>query len=169
MVCIMAVCSWITVPGIVPFTLQTFAVFCSLLLLGGKDGLITVAVYILLGGIGAPVFSGFGGGIGQILGPTGGYITGFLLMALLFLAFEPRIRKNKTMEIPVLMAGLILCYTSGTLWFYSVMKMRGNAYSLGAVFTVCVMPYVIPDIGKLFLARWVSGRIKKEINNIKQN
>jgi biotin transport system substrate-specific component len=78
------ICSWLTVPFAVPFTMQTFAVYCALLLLGGRRGLLAVLLYILLGAFGLPVFSGFRGGIGALLGPTGGYILGFLLCALLF-------------------------------------------------------------------------------------
>ena len=74
---IIAVCSWISIPTVVPFTLQTFAVFSVLGLLGGKRGTISVLIYILLGAVGVPVFAGFSGGFGVILGPTGGYIIGF--------------------------------------------------------------------------------------------
>jgi len=161
MVCIMAVCSWITIPSAVPFTMQTFAVFCAVLFLDGKDGLITVAVYILLGCIGAPVFAGFKGGVGVILGPTGGYILGFLFTALTYLAADPVIRRYKKAEIPVMIVGLFLCYGIGTLWFYTVMGMRGNAYSFWTVLTVCVLPYIVPDLAKMFLAKWVCRKIKK--------
>ena len=78
---IIAVCSWISIPTVVPFTLQTFAVFSVLGLLGGKRGTISVLIYILLGAVGVPVFAGFSGGFGVILGPTGGYIVGFLLVS----------------------------------------------------------------------------------------
>ncbi len=75
---IMAVCSWISIPAPVPFTLQTMAVFLAVGLLGGKRGTIAVAIYILLGAVGLPVFAGFSGGLGTLLGLTGGYIFGFL-------------------------------------------------------------------------------------------
>ena len=75
---IMAVCSWISVPYVVPFTLQTFAVFLAVGVLGGKRGTLAVLIYILLGCVGLPVFAGFSGGIGVVLGCTGSYIAGFL-------------------------------------------------------------------------------------------
>ena len=84
MAVLLAVCSWISVPAPVPFTLQTFGVFCALGLLGGRRGSTAVLLYILLGAVGLPVFSGFQGGLGKLLGPTGGYILGFLLSALLY-------------------------------------------------------------------------------------
>ena len=75
---LIAICSWISIPTAVPFTLQTFAVFFVLLSLGGERGTLATLVYVLLGAVGVPVFAGFSGGIGILLGSTGGYIIGFL-------------------------------------------------------------------------------------------
>ena len=80
---LIAVCSWISIPAAVPFTLQTFAVFFVLSLLGGKLGTLSILVYILLGAAGIPVFAGFSAGLGVLLGSTGGYIAGFLILGLL--------------------------------------------------------------------------------------
>ena len=79
---LMAICSWISIPTTVPFTLQTMGVFTAVGLLGGKRGTTAVLVYILMGAIGLPVFSGFTGGMGILFGSTGGYIIGFLASAL---------------------------------------------------------------------------------------
>ena len=79
---LLTVCAWISVPLPVPFTLQTFAIFAALGILGGRRGTWAVAVYLLLGAVGLPVFSGFRGGLGALLGTTGGYILGFLALAL---------------------------------------------------------------------------------------
>ena len=83
-VAIIAVCSWISIPTpiLVPFTLQTFAVFVTAGLLGTKRGTTAVVVYMLLGIIGVPVFSQFRSGLGILLGNTGGYLIGFLFTAL---------------------------------------------------------------------------------------
>ena len=80
---LIAVCSWISIPTAVPFTLQTFAVFLTLGLLGGRLGTLAVTVYLLLGAVGLPVFAGFHGGLGAFLGATGGYLVGFLLLAFI--------------------------------------------------------------------------------------
>ena len=85
---IMAICSWISIPAAVPFTLQTFGVFIAVGILGGKRGTLSVLVFILLGAIGVPVFAGFSGGIGVLAGTTGGYIIGFLFSALVMWAME---------------------------------------------------------------------------------
>lgn len=79
---LMAICAWISIPTAVPFTLQTFAVFLVTGLLGLKCGTLSVLVYLLLGAVGLPVFTGFKGGIGALLGTTGGYLVGFVFIAL---------------------------------------------------------------------------------------
>ena len=85
MAVVLALCSWISVPSVVPFTMQTFAVFCALLLLGGRRGFFAVLLYILLAAVGLPVLSGFRGGIGALLGPTGGY-AGYTVLSKLVLS-----------------------------------------------------------------------------------
>ena len=77
MAVLISVCSWISIQTVVPFTMQTFAVFCALELLGGTRGTMAVAVYLLLGAVGVPVFAGFTGGVGILFGTTGGYLLGF--------------------------------------------------------------------------------------------
>lgn len=91
---VIAICSWISIPTVVPFTLQTFAVFLAVAVLGGKRGTLAVIVYVLLGAVGLPVFSGFKGGIGVLLNTTGGYIIGFVFSALVMWAFENPLGKR---------------------------------------------------------------------------
>ena len=91
---VMAVCSWISIPMTVPFTLQTFGVFMAVGVLGGKRGTLAVLVYILLGVVGVPVFAGFSGGIGVLLNTTGGYIVGFLFSALVMWGIEKVLGKK---------------------------------------------------------------------------
>ena len=116
MTALMAVCAWITVPMTVPFTMQTFGVFMALLVLGGAKGTTAIALYILLGMAGVPVFSGFNGGIGVLAGPTGGYIVGFLFTGILYWVLQ-KFCKNRKGKAGVLAAGLCLCYAFGTVWF----------------------------------------------------
>ena len=77
---LLAVCAWIAVPTAIPFTLQTFGVCLVAALLGLRGGLWTVAVYLLLGAVGAPVFSGFRGGFGALLGATGAFGTAWFVL-----------------------------------------------------------------------------------------
>ena len=158
MAVVIALCSWLSVPSPVPFTMQTFAVFCALLLLGGKRGFFAVGLYILLGAFGLPVFSGFRGGLGALLGPTGGYILGFALTALLYWLLE-----KKLPPLVPLVGGLLLCYLFGTLWFVYVYSAGGKEIGFGAALGMCVLPYLIPDAIKLLLAFVLARRVKKAV------
>ncbi len=169
MAALICVCSWITIPSVVPFTMQTFAVFCALLLLGGKDGLYAVILYLMMGAVGLPVFSGFAGGAGYMLGPTGGYMLGFVLTCLLFWLCEPlwksfpEKKALRRLRIPVLAVGLLLCYLAGTFWFITVMSARGTDYDFMAALGVCVVPYLLPDAAKLLLAGFLCDRVNKRL------
>ena len=81
---LIAICSWISIPMTVPFTLQTFGVFMAVGVLGGKRGSLAVLVYILLGVIGVPVFAGFSGGLGILLNNTGGYAMGTIWFMVVY-------------------------------------------------------------------------------------
>ena len=114
------------------FTMQTYAVFTALLLLGGRRGSIAVAVYIALGAVGLPVFSGFAGGIGKLMGPSGGYIFGFMLTALCYWLCERVLGKKLWVRIVSLVVGLALCYAFGTVWFVKVYSAAKPTLCLGA-------------------------------------
>ena len=147
----MALCAWIGIPlGHTVFTMQTFGVLLALGVLGGKQGTISILCYLLLGAAGLPVFSGFRGGIGAILGPTGGYLWGFLATGLVFWLLE------KWSRPAAMIAGLVICYTCGTVWY---MTYTGGA--LAAVLAQTVLPYLIPDAVKLVLALRLTKRLKK--------
>ena len=160
---LMAVCSWISIPAAVPFTLQTFGVFIAVGVLGGKRGSLAVLIYILLGVIGIPVFAGFSGGIGAILGTTGGYILGFLFSALVMWAFETLLGKKPVIQIISMIAGLVVCYAFGTVWFMVVYARQTGAVGLGTVLGWCVIPFIIPDVIKVVLAFGLSRKLRKYV------
>lgn len=157
---LIAVCAWISIPLTVPFTLQTFGVFFVLSALGGKRGTCSILVYILLGAVGIPVFAGFASGIGVLLGNTGGYILGFLLSGLLYTGITGLFGNKLLPEIIALLLGLVLCYAFGTAWFMFVYTRANGAVGLGTVLSWCVLPFVLPDLIKLALARTIAGRIR---------
>ncbi len=164
-IALITVCSWITIPMTVPFTLQTFAVFAVLLILGGKKGTIATLVYILMGAIGIPVFSGFKGGIGAILGNTGGYIIGFIFIGLIYMGLTKLFGKKLYVEIAALVLGLIVCYGFGTAWFmYAYMKNTGSV-GLMTVLSWCVFPFIIPDLLKMAVAFIISKRVRPYISD----
>lgn len=130
---LIAVCSWISIPAAVPFTLQTFGVFMAVEVLGGKRGTMAVLVYILMGAVGIPVFAGFQGGIGVIFNTTGGYIVGFLCSALIMWAAESLFGKKPLVRLLSMAAGLIACYVLGTIWFMVVYGRTTGAVGLMTV------------------------------------
>ncbi len=160
MAAVICVCAFVTIPVTVPFTLQTFGVFLALASLGAAKGTASVALYVLIGAVGVPVFSGFRGGIAVITGPTGGYITGFFLICLACFIAE-KLKAKKAGLITALAIGLILCYALGTLWFYRVSAPGGGEAGFAHILAVCVLPFIIPDALKLALAVFVAGKIKK--------
>ena len=159
--CLMAICSWISIPGQIPFTLQTMGVFLAIGLLGGKRGTLALLVYILMGAVGLPVFSGFTGGIGRLLGMTGGYIVGFLASALVMWAMEALLGKKKWVLAVSMVVGLLVCYAFGTAWFIVVYTGSKGAITLGAVLGMCVIPYLIPDAVKIAVALVLTGILKR--------
>lgn len=164
MAVILCVCSWLTIPFTVPFTMQTFAVYCALLLLGGRRGLLAIGLYILLGLVGLPVFSGFRGGPGHLLGLTGGYIIGFLFTGLGYLLMESKLRGLGFLPRVVLLAlDLLPCYLVGTLWFTAVSRLHGSEIGFFSALGLCVVPYILPDLVKVVLAERICARVGKHL------
>ena len=163
---LMAVCSWISIPApapLAPFTLQTFAVFLVLLLLGGRRGFFTVLTYVLLGAAGLPVFAQFMGGVGVLLGTTGGYIIGFLFTAALYWALERVTAGSSARKIAALVLGLAVCYAFGTAWFMAVYARQAGAVGLATALGWCVLPFILPDLVKLALAWGLAATLKRHV------
>lgn len=158
---IIAICSWISIPAAVPFTLQTMGVFTAVGILGGKRGTLAVLAYMLLGAVGIPVFSGFSGGIGVIFGATGGYIIGFLFSALLMWGAEKLFGNSKIILALSMVTGLFVCYAIGTVWFMLVYARNSGAVGLGTVLSWCVIPFIIPDLLKIALSLLLTNRLKR--------
>ena len=157
---VISICSWLTIPAAVPFTLQTFAVFCSMFILGGKRSLISATLYLMLGAIGIPVFSGMRGGIGVLLGGTGGYIFGFFFCTLAYLIITEIFGSGKITRLFAAVSGICVCYFFGTVYFVILHMNKENPISFGTALLTCVVPYVGWDIIKLVTAFIVSERIR---------
>ena len=163
---IIAVCAQISIPmpAGIPFTFQTFAVPLAGIILGAKRGMLSSTVYVLIGLIGLPVFSGFKGGIGVLFSSTGGFILSFPLMALCVGIFSEisssKKIKNKFFKIILIIIGLIsgagINYLFGILMF-SIL----TSGSLQSAFTACVMPFIPVDIIKFILAGGIGLSAKK--------
>ena len=155
----MAVCAFVSIPmpwG-VPVTLQTFAVFAAVGILGWKRGVLSLLLYLAIGALGAPVFSGFRGGFGVLLGPTGGYLWGFIPALLLCGLLMPLFGKRFFGLLACMGAGLLVCYTAGTIWFVCFSQ---SPTTFGGALLGCVVPFIAPDAAKLALAAFLSLRCR---------
>lgn len=149
---LIAICAWITIPAAIPFTLQTFGVFLTVGLLGWKRGTLAVIIYILLGIVGMPVFHGFSAGIGILIGPTGGYIVGFVFMSLLMGCIIEQFGTKTPIMFLAMICGLILLYAFGTAWFMVVYTHNNGTIGLATALAWCVIPFIIPDLVKMAVA-----------------
>ena len=170
MAAVCAVCSWISVPlpfTPVPINLGTLAVFLAGGILGRRYGSISVIVFVLLGAAGLPVFHGFTGGIGIITGPTGGYITGYIVAAFLTgivtdtyfkshagdagCVTEENADKSRAAAYIALalsmVLGLAACYALGTAWFMYISKT-----DFKAALIMCIVPFLPGDAVKITAA-----------------
>lgn len=171
----------------VPISLATFAIYLTVIILGWEDGTISVLVYVLLGFAGAPVFTGFTGGAGKVLGPTGGYIIGYIFLALIEGVFVDGARRarpykeglrtrsplrdgNRPHEEAVgasytsatillgMLLGTIVLYIFGTIWL-----MRQAGLTLVAAFSAGVLPFIVGDIVKMIVALFAGTKIRNAL------
>ena len=162
---LLAICSWISfpLPSRISVTLQTFGVFLSVGVLGGRRGTLAVTAYLLLGLAGAPVLADFSGGVGAYLTPSGGYLVGFLFTALLMWGMEQLLGRKKWVLALSMVLGLVVCYAFGTAWFMVVYPMGGEGVGLWTALTWCVFPYVGFDALKIVLALLLSVRLRPHV------
>lgn len=155
---LLAVCSWITVPLVIPITMQTFAVFAAVLILGPKCSFAALSVWMLLGIAGAPVFAGFKAGISVLSGLTGGYILGFLLCPPIYAVITKTFGRNLPVRASALIIDMFVYYSFGTAWFI-VLYTRTGDISVWSALQKCVIPFLPFDIAKLVLALAVESRV----------
>lgn len=141
----------------VPISFTNLAIYLSLYLLGWKKGTVSYLVYVLIGVVGVPVFSGFTGGLGKLAGPTGGYIVGFLPMAILAGLVIDRTEK-RSLQMLGMVAGTAVCYAFGTVWFCMVTNSTPIA-ALG----LCVFPYIPGDLLKMAGAMAIGPEIRRSL------
>lgn len=141
--------------------MQTFGLFLTLGVLGGKRGTMAVVIYVLLGIVGLPVFAGFSSGLGVLMGTTGGYILGFFFSGLLYWLLEKAAPDRRWIQILAMLLGMAAYYVFGTVWFMEVYTKTTGAVGLTAVLGWCVFPFIIPDLIKMGLAFMLSGRLRR--------
>ena len=223
--------AWITVPAAIPFTMQTFCIFLTLYILGGANGTKAILLYLLLGAIGLPVFSGFKAGLSVLAGPTGGYLIGFIFIGLSYRLGEKFFSRSdsgngmgsdsgsdsgngasrlsgtgsglangasrlsgtgsglangasrvsgtgsgsgngasrlseRRGKFLFLILGLCICYAFGTGWFVYISNSGSSSVSILQALSLCVLPYIIPDLIKLLLASKLSAKLAPKLNNL---
>lgn len=156
---ILCVFSVMTIPiGPVPISMGIFGVMLTAVMLGAKKGTISVVVYILLGAVGLPIFSGFKGGFQVLFGATGGYIWSYILVALLIGLITIKLPQNKWLAmLKILIScflGIIICYAAGTAQFMVVQQA-----DLARALTLCVFPFIPFDIVKAVVATYLGYTI----------
>jgi biotin transport system substrate-specific component len=154
--------AYLAIPiGPVPIVLQNFFVFLSGLLLGSRWGFASVSVYILVGACGLPIFSIGRGGIGHIMGPTGGYLIGFLPAVYIIGLISEKGGQRVIFDIIAMVCGALLVYAFGVPWLYKVLA--GKGMTLQKAFFVGMYPFVPGDILKIAVAVPVAKALRPVI------
>ena len=149
--------------GAVPFSLTPLLVYLAAYILGMRNGTVAYLVYLLIGFVGVPVMSGYSGGPAKILGPTGGYLMAFILMALMTGFVVERFYRNIPLQAVVMFVALIICCAAGTAWFVGQTKM-----ALSKALAVCVYPFVPLDCIKLGLAIIIGRPVRERLHGFLQ-
>ena len=150
----------IMIPFPVPVTMQTFAVLLSLMLLPKLDGVICTALYVFMGAVGLPVFSGFTGGIGHVLGLGGGYLVGFPIMGLIYVFFRSLFGDGRKRQLIYGAVSLLSMYIIAVLWIAFIYT-GADVGSISAIILAYALPFVLPDAVKLFLAYILTNKLKE--------
>ncbi|MFV0498675.1 MAG: biotin transporter BioY [Bacilli bacterium] len=143
--------------GFVPFSLGTFAVYLSAVFLNPKDAFLSQIVYLLLGILGLPVFSGFGLGIGHLMGYTGGFAISYPFVAVISSFFIHKY-ENKIIIFVGFCFATLVCYIFGISWFCYTSGME----FIKALYVVC-FPFIIPDLIKIFISITAVGKLKSKV------
>ena len=141
----------------VPISLGSFCVYLIVYILR-LDGIVSVIIYLLLGAVGVPVFTGFSGGIGKILGPTGGYMIGYIFLALIAGIFLNMSHSKKLFGILGMVLGTIVLYIFGSVWLAEVANMTFSQAMLAGV-----IPFIPGDIVKMIVASYLGSNIRSRL------
>lgn len=145
----------------VPISLTNLAIYISIYVLGTKSGTISYIVYLLLGLVGLPIFSNFTGGLAKLAGPTGGYLIGFIFLAIVGGIFVDHFQGKIYMHAIGLVIGTAICYLFGTLWLAFQAHL-----TIEAALWAGVIPYIPGDIAKVVIALIIGPQLRKQIKKI---
>lgn len=159
---LIAVSAMISIPFPVPFTLQLLGVYFALFYLGALRGTIAILIYVAIGALGLPVFSGFSGGVGRLFDATGGFILGFILLALVYLALDGLLPTTLGSRVASTGISLLAFYAFGSAW-YAAVYTDGSLGGYLASTALTVLPFLLPDLVKIAIAAHLASRIKKAL------
>ena len=160
MAALMAVGAFLAVPiGPVPIVLQNLFVFLAGLLLGSRWGLTSVLVYILAGGLGLPIFAGGMGGIGRLVGPTGGYLVGYIPAVYLIGLISEKVSSKVLWDVSAMIVGAFVVYACGVTWLKILSGM-----TFGKTLTVGMAPFLIGDAIKIAAAIPITKAVRPIVN-----
>ena len=142
----------------VPISFTNLAVYFTIYVLGTKRGTISYLIYLLLGLVGLPVFSGFTGGAGKLFGPTGGYLIGFIFMALICGIFMEKWPTKLYLHFAGMVLGTAVCYLFGTAW----LAFQANM-GFYAALAAGVIPFIPGDLVKIIIALLAGPLIRKQL------
>lgn len=142
----------------VPISFTNLAVYFTIYVLGTKNGTISYLIYLLLGLVGLPIFSGFSGGAGKLFGPTGGYLIGFIFMALICGFFIEKWSAKLYLHFIGMILGTAVCYLFGTVW----LAFQANM-DFSAALAAGVIPFIPGDLVKIIIALLVGPIIRKQL------
>ncbi len=162
-VALLVVCAMISVPSSPPFTMQSFAVFLTAALLPLSYALSVYLAYLCLGALGLPVFSSFTGGLGSFVGPTGGYLFGFILCIAAVRLVVSRLGLKKKSLACAFSLGSAVLYTAAALYYSAVSLGSVSISSVAGAFAVCVLPFIPFDAVKLILAAALALRLERQV------
>ena len=138
----------------VPISLTNFAIFLAIFVLGMKNGTISFIIYLLLGAVGVPVFSSFRGSLQVLAGPTGGYLIGFIFLALIMGFALDHFDRKLVPTIIGMIIGMVVCYAFGTVW---LAKLLSLSFKEGLM--MGVIPYLPGDAAKIIIAAIVGPKL----------
>lgn len=160
MAAFVGICSQIQIPlPMIPINLALFAVNLAGVLLGAKYGTLSVAIYVLLGLVGVPVFNNFSGGAGVLFGKTGGYIIGYIFAALITGLFAKKLKNSPVKLYLAMTLATLTCYAFGTVWFMAI-----NNSGLWVTLTYCVLPFIPGDILKMLAVVVIARKLSKPLS-----
>lgn len=159
-----AVGAFISIPiGLVPISLQNLFTFLAGMVLGSRLGALSQLIYVLLGAVGLPIFSGFRGGLGVLFGPTGGFLIGFIISAYVIGKFTEKLREPKI--LPYLTIGLLGILIIDMMGVAQLMVVAG--IGIKEAIMIGVIPFIMGDLFKVILAAFLAMKLKLVVTKSK--